>query len=671
MRAPGGDNPGMHHCPIPWICWALLVGAPLAQNDAAVVEPPRWWKGNLHTHSLWSDGNDFPESIARWYKQNGWDFLSFTDHNVLSRGERWMKVDDVVRRGGRKALANYRAAFGEDWVETRDGDGGKQEVRLRPFDEFRTLFDEPGAFLLIQGEEITDGFDGRPIHMNAIHVDDPIEPRHGTSVRRVMDRNLAAARVHAEEAGLPVMVHLNHPNFGWGVSAEDLAAVLEERFFEVYNGHPSVHHEGVGGRAGVERLWDIACTLRIDRYGTAPPFGLGTDDSHHYFTEGATRSISGRGWIRVRADRLEADSLMTAILAGEFYASSGVELVDVGFDGRALTVVVDGQDGVEYDIAFVGTREGHDRAVEPVRDDAGQALGAATWRYSEDVGEVLARASGASARYELRGDELYVRAVVTASVPPERPVFEGQMAQAWTQPVGWRRHVVPGRAVEFAAVACEGNWNAPLSGLAVDPRGSIYWAFGRDLVRTDARGVILARYRSELSIADLAWSAGEVWAIAETGALAAHDPSTLLPVADRVIEQPSGDATQGLAWVGATMFSVRRGGEELLWIDRRTSDVRTHFVDELEVALDEVAALAFAEGHLWVLERRERGSQLRRWTVDGREIGRTALGDAVALAPLPAGRYLVGRTDSRRGGWRGAVDLGVPGPDGGIVRVAR
>jgi hypothetical protein len=20
---------------------------------------PRWWKGNLHTHSLWSDGNDF------------------------------------------------------------------------------------------------------------------------------------------------------------------------------------------------------------------------------------------------------------------------------------------------------------------------------------------------------------------------------------------------------------------------------------------------------------------------------------------------------------------------------------------------------------------------------------------------------------------------------------
>src|SRR4051794_6884830 len=28
---------------------------------------PRWLKGNLHTHSLWSDGNDYPEMIV-----DGW-----------------------------------------------------------------------------------------------------------------------------------------------------------------------------------------------------------------------------------------------------------------------------------------------------------------------------------------------------------------------------------------------------------------------------------------------------------------------------------------------------------------------------------------------------------------------------------------------------------------------
>jgi hypothetical protein len=50
---------------------------------------------------------------------------------------------------------------------------------------------------------------------------------------------------------------------------------------------------------------------------------------------------------------------------------------------------------------------------------------------------VLATVDGLRPRYQLSGKELYVRAVVTSSHPPEDPSFEGQKAQAWTQPVGW------------------------------------------------------------------------------------------------------------------------------------------------------------------------------------------------------------------------------------------
>src|SRR4051812_14578354 len=35
-----------------------------AQHQDDLIDPdpqPRWFKGNLHTHSLWSDGNDYPE----------------------------------------------------------------------------------------------------------------------------------------------------------------------------------------------------------------------------------------------------------------------------------------------------------------------------------------------------------------------------------------------------------------------------------------------------------------------------------------------------------------------------------------------------------------------------------------------------------------------------------
>jgi hypothetical protein len=53
------------------------------------------------------------------------------------------------------------------------------------------------------------------------------------------------------------------------------------------------------------------------------------------------------------------------------------------------------------------------------------------------VGRVLATVEGLHPRYELTGKELYVRAVVVSSQPPADPSFEGQKAQAWSQPVGW------------------------------------------------------------------------------------------------------------------------------------------------------------------------------------------------------------------------------------------
>ena len=44
-----------------------------------------WQKGNLHTHSLWSDGDDFPEMIIQWYKDNDYQFLALSDHNTISK----------------------------------------------------------------------------------------------------------------------------------------------------------------------------------------------------------------------------------------------------------------------------------------------------------------------------------------------------------------------------------------------------------------------------------------------------------------------------------------------------------------------------------------------------------------------------------------------------------
>jgi len=77
------------------ICLAVMNAVPAGADEAAL----RWWKGNLHTHTFWSDGDDFPEMVVRWYKEHGYHFLALSDHNCLSRGQRWM----VVTSGSRLA----------------------------------------------------------------------------------------------------------------------------------------------------------------------------------------------------------------------------------------------------------------------------------------------------------------------------------------------------------------------------------------------------------------------------------------------------------------------------------------------------------------------------------------------------------------------------------------
>ena len=66
------------------------------------------------------------------------------------------------------------------------------------------------------------------------------------------------------------------------VTAEDLAHVIEEKFFEVYNGHPGIRHLGDEDHPSDEKIWDIANTIRLEKLNAPPLFGVATDDSHNY-----------------------------------------------------------------------------------------------------------------------------------------------------------------------------------------------------------------------------------------------------------------------------------------------------------------------------------------------------------------------------------------------------
>ena len=426
--------------------WVAVVAgsagrAAAADGGAGQVAERQWFKGNLHTHSLWSDGDDFPEMIADWYRANGYHFLALSDHNVLSEGERWMPMATVRKRGGDLSMDKYRKRF-PDVVQVRTNpQGGGEEVRLQPLTKVRELLEKPGEFILIQSEEISDAFvrpnaDGTstrlPIHLNATNIGEVVKPQGGTSVRDVIRRNLRAVEEQSKRLNRPIVTHLNHPNFQWGVSAEDLAHVVEERYFEIYNGHPKTNTLGDATRPSLEKLWDIANTIRVAQLGAEPLMGLGTDDSHHYHVGGMNRSTPGRGWVMARAESLTPEAIVGALKRGDFYASSGVTLRDMSYDAATMTVSleIEPDGGATFTTRFVGT---------PRNFGDGGNGGGKTPLDSADVGKTFATVEGTRASYKLTGDELYVRAVVTSSKPPAVPSYENQQAQAWTQPVGWEK----------------------------------------------------------------------------------------------------------------------------------------------------------------------------------------------------------------------------------------
>lgn len=366
----------------------------------------KWFKGNLHTHSYWSDGDEFPEMIMDWYKTHDYDFVSLTDHNILAQGEKWI----VVRRGRlyEEAFDNYLNKFGEEWV-TFKRDTGRVQVRLKTYDEYRTLFEDEN-FLIIQAEEISDKFDGKPIHINATNVQNLVQPQGGNSVTEVMQRNVDAVLKQREETGVPMFPHINHPNFHFAITAEDLIGLRGERFFEVFNGHPQVYNYGDSTRPDTEYIWD-AVNIAYYRKNQPYLYGLATDDTHNYHQFGSQYSNAGRGWVMVHSDSLTPRSLIAAMERGDFYATTGVILDDISVRENVIHVDVKEEEGVNYQVQFIGAT-GQDQQTK-----------------------ILETVEGPQATFELRDSYIFVRAKIISDKRKENPFQEDDVEMAWTQPV--------------------------------------------------------------------------------------------------------------------------------------------------------------------------------------------------------------------------------------------
>ena len=403
---------------------------------SSTLHAAEWYRGNLHMHSFWSDGNVYPEQAVDWYKDNGYHFVVLSDHtNLQLDPQRWINVGTTEH--WLALFDKYVAKYGQP--ETREADGRKQ-VRLHTVHELKAKLDVPGKFLMIPGHEINDSANGVTLHGNAINVTATIPFQRGETLAESIDRNAIAVRKNGEEHGHLSVFMLNHPMWPYyDIDPISMANAKETVLYEFLcaNGGPSEGWDESDRFWNRESLWDIVTTFRIIN-GHPLMYGTGTDDTHDYTNFRDRGDNPGQAWVVVRAEKLEPDAIVRALRQGDFYVSTGVEMENITFDKSTgtLSVKVKPAAGVNYRIQFIGTKKNFDRTVVPFEiEKTDKNPTRKGWTFSKEIGVELSAASGTEASYRLKEDDLYVRAVIISDKKKEiRAGITPEVSTAWTQP---------------------------------------------------------------------------------------------------------------------------------------------------------------------------------------------------------------------------------------------
>lgn len=103
--------------------FAVLLISSFVLGQEAAKPSLKWYKGNTHTHTLNSDGDSPPAAVVKWYRDNRYNFLFITDHEFIT-----------------------------------------------PVAPLNDEFGKPGEFEVMSGQEVTDSFDKKPYHVNALGI---------------------------------------------------------------------------------------------------------------------------------------------------------------------------------------------------------------------------------------------------------------------------------------------------------------------------------------------------------------------------------------------------------------------------------------------------------------------------------------------------------------------
>ena len=244
------------------------------------------WKGNMHMHSVRSDGKLQPAEVVAEYKKRGFDFIQLSDHDIYWDNDEFDTEDFLVLAGTEASLKMNEEHPWE--LEYRRGRG------------FRHM--HLGCL-----KDVT-------------RTDDYVPYAHDERVPRVVDRGIdswnKAIEILKDHGNL---VWVNHPHWS-RIAPEMLLAMNGCMAIEVWN--TGVMH-ACGGRDDTA-VWDYLLQ-RGKRV-----FGLAGDDAHGIWP------TLGVSFNMVQAEKLTKPALVEALKKGEFYASTGPIFKDIRVEDGVL-----------------------------------------------------------------------------------------------------------------------------------------------------------------------------------------------------------------------------------------------------------------------------------------------------------------------------------------------
>jgi hypothetical protein len=244
----------------------------------AFSNPGKFFRGNIHTHSNLSDGALSVAEVCRRYQNEGYDFLSLTEHFL-----------------------------------------GQYDYPIADTTPFQT-----DNFITILGAELHSGAmeNGELWHILAVGLPKDFKPSNSPEFYPITDQETGPQIAQrAVDAG--AFVTIAHPE--WSVMSEaDAASITSAHAVEVYNHGSEVECDRGRGLHTADLLLSSGRKISF----------IATDDAH--FRTGNLDAFGG--WVMVKAEENTPELILDALKTGANYSSTGPDFYDLTVEDHQICI---------------------------------------------------------------------------------------------------------------------------------------------------------------------------------------------------------------------------------------------------------------------------------------------------------------------------------------------